>query len=194
MSSARTSDTIREAARDLFYEKGYEATSLREVAAAVGVKVSSLYNHIDGKQSLLVSMMDAIMGDLGRAQADALANRTDSLDRLRAVLDCHVRFHAERAQDVFIGNSELRSLHAEARGKIVALRDAYERQISAAIAAACSEAGVELIDLRLQTYAVVAAGSHVSAWYRPGGTMTLDEIVDIYTTMAFRQLGLQPAA
>ena len=189
-SGARTAEAIRQAAADLFYSQGYEATSLRQVAARVGIQVGSLYNHISGKQAILTSLMLSIMDDLLRAQDRALEGRTNSIDRLSAVLDCHVRFHAERARDVFIGNSELRALTPEDRATVIASRDAYERTLRQLIADACEEAGSGVLDLRLQTFAVLAAGTHVSDWYKEGGPMELDEIVRIYTAIVFRQLGV----
>ncbi|MGI8336396.1 TetR/AcrR family transcriptional regulator [Actinomadura scrupuli] len=190
----RTAAAIREAAADLFYQHSYEATTLRQVAARVGITVGSLYNHISGKQALLASLMLSIMEDLLAAQEHAITGRSTSLDRLGAGLDCHIRFHAERARDVFIGNSELRALEPEDRDKIVSSRDVYEQTLRRLIAEACQDAGVKVLDLRLQTYAVLAAGIHVSSWYRAEGPLELDEIVQIYTVILLRQLGITPPA
>jgi len=192
-SGARTADAIREAAADLFYSQGYEATSLRQVAARVGIQVGSIYNHICGKQALLASLMLSIMDDLLSAQEKAVAARTTTVDRLCAVLDCHVRFHAERARDVFIGNSELRALTPADREKVIACRDDYEQTLRRLIAEACEDSGGDVLDLRLQTFAVIATGVHVSSWYHAGGAMELDEIVRVYTAIVLRQLGI-PAA
>jgi len=192
-SGARTAEAIREAAADLFYSQGYEATSLRQVAARVGIQVGSLYNHISGKQALLASLMISIMDDLLSAQEKAVAARTTSVDRLCAVLDCHVRFHAERARDVFIGNSELRALTPEDREKVIASRDAYEQTLRRLISETCEESGSDVLDIRLQTFAVIATGVHVSIWYHAGGAMELDEIVRIYTAIVLRQLGVTAA-
>lgn len=192
-SGARTAESIREAAADLFYSQGYEATSLRQVATRVGIQVGSLYNHISGKQTLLASLMLSIMDDLLSAQERAVAGHTTRVDRLCAVLDCHVRFHAERARDVFIGNSELRALTPADRKKVIASRDAYEQTLRRLIAEACEESGGDVLDLRLQTFAVIATGVHVSNWYHAGGAMELDEIVRVYTAIVLRQLGVTAA-
>ena len=60
----RTGAAIREAAERLFYEHGYEATSLRAVAAEVGIQVGSLYNHINGKEELLTDILVSVMDEL----------------------------------------------------------------------------------------------------------------------------------
>jgi TetR/AcrR family transcriptional regulator, cholesterol catabolism regulator len=59
-----SADVIRTEAAKLFFERGYDATSLRQVAAASGLRVGSLYNHIDSKEHLLLQIMGGIMDDL----------------------------------------------------------------------------------------------------------------------------------
>jgi len=186
----RTADAILEAATELFYQHGYEATTLRQVAAKVGIQVGSLYNHINGKDDLLRNIMLRIMDDLLVAQRTALRGRTDPIDRLRAAIDCHIRFHADRAREVFIGNSELRSLGGKDLRKVVDKRDQYEKVLRDLIDAAAEEGRADVVDARLQVCAIVAAGSHVSTWYRPRGPMSLDEIVSKYITITLRQLGV----
>ncbi|MGH8966413.1 MAG: TetR/AcrR family transcriptional regulator, partial [Actinomycetes bacterium] len=189
-NGVRTADAIREAAAELFFEHGYEATSLRQVAAKVGIQVGSLYNHISGKDELLSAIMIGIMDDLLVAQRSVLRGRSDPLDCLRAAIDCHIRFHADRAREVFIGNSELRSLSTKDRRKVISKRDQYEKIIRGLVERVAEEGIAKVLDVRLQTYAIVAMGTHVSTWYRPRGPMSLDGIVGTYTVMMLRQLGV----
>jgi AcrR family transcriptional regulator len=186
----KTAEAMREAAAELFYTHGYEATSLREVASAVGIQVGSLYNHISGKDQLLSSIMIEVMEDLLAAMAAATGELEDPVERLTAAIDCHIRFHAERRRDVFIGNSELRSLAPDDRKKVVALRKRYEDSLRELVTAAAAEADGDIIDPKLQVFAIVAIGTHVASWYLPGRGYSLDLIVDTYTTMIFRQLAM----
>ncbi|MQA07869.1 MAG: TetR family transcriptional regulator [Pseudonocardiaceae bacterium] len=193
-NGVRTPDAIRHAAIELFYEHGYEATTLREVADKVGIRVGSLYNHIDSKDELLGSIMLGIMDDLLAAFRQALrAHNDDPVACLRSCIDTHIRFHATRAHEVFIGNSELRSLPTKQRKRVVSKRDQYEKLISGILETLSEQGLAEVVDVRLQTYAIVAIGTHVSSWYKPRGGMSLDAIVETYTTMIFRQLGISSA-
>ncbi len=186
-----TPDAIRQAAIELFYEHGYEATSLREVAAKVGIRVGSLYNHISSKDELLSSIMLGIMDDLLAAQRAVLRqHKDDPLECLRASIDTYIRFHADRAHEVFLGNSELRSLPPQDRRRVVAKRDQYEKLIRGIIETLGQEGIAHVLNLRLQTYAIIAIGTHVSTWYKPRGPMSLDDIVRSYTEMILRQLGI----
>jgi TetR/AcrR family transcriptional regulator, cholesterol catabolism regulator len=190
-----TADAIREAAVKLFYERGYQATTLREVAAAVGLQVGSLYNHIRSKDELLTNIMTSVMERLNDAMDSALAEAdADAVSRLRAAMSYHIRYHAEHAPVVFIGNSELRSLSPPDRKKVTAARRSYEDRLYQLVVAVGDETGADVLDPRLQTYALLALGVHVSTWYRPTGPLKLDEIVETYVTMATRQLGIPAMA
>jgi AcrR family transcriptional regulator len=187
---ARTAEAIREVASELFYVHGYEATSLREVARGVGIQVGSLYNHISGKDQLLSDILISILQDLIDALERSYQDVADPIERLRAGIDCHIRFHAEHRKQVFIGNSELRSLGEADLREVVKLRKRYEDDFRDLVSAAVAEADADLIDLRLQVFAILAVGTHVSTWYKPGRGRDLDSVVDVYTRMIFRQIGI----
>jgi AcrR family transcriptional regulator len=177
-------------AADLFYEHGYEAASLRHIAKAARLQVGSLYNHINGKEDLLVEIMVGIMNDLLAAQRKELEGVEDVRERLQIFIRTHIRFHAERARDVFIGNSELRALSRPKRKKVVALRDEYQGMLSELIKELAAVKGSNVLDAKMQTFAVLALGGHVASWYSPDGPMSLDEIAEINTRIALRQLGI----
>jgi AcrR family transcriptional regulator len=185
---ARTADAIRHAAVDLFYKHGYETTTLRGIADKVGIQVGSLYNHIESKEKLLYSIMSEVMLDLLASLEKALEPHTEPVDRMRAAVECHVMFHAERAKEVFVGNSELRSLEPANRRAVVALRDRYEATFLQILERG-GEAGVfYFTDAKLLTYAILATGTQVSSWYKPRGRLTLQQIASIYSDFVLRGL------
>lgn len=188
-----TKEVVLEKATEFFFDKGYAATSLREVATASGLKIGSLYNHIESKEDLLLQVMGGVIDDLLERQEEARSVEGDAVERLRSIVDCHIRCHAERAKEVFIGNTNLRALSDDARKSIVAKRAAYSKVIEDAILDA-GEAGLAtVLDSRLHTYSIVSLGSHTASWYKPGGRLELDEIVDIYTKFVLRELKVEDA-
>jgi len=192
---AKTRADIRRAATDLFYEHGYEATSLRSVASEVGIQVGSLYNHMGSKDELLVDIMTDVLDTL-TPMVEQAADQAgpDPVARLSAGLAAHIRFHAKHARDTFVGNSELRSLAPDARHQISKRRNDYERLVRDLVEAAAADRGVPLLDARLQTYAILALGMHLASWYRPTRGNSLDHIVSVYTEISLRQLGVSDAA
>lgn len=190
MSGRETAATIRREATELFFRQGYHGTSLREVAAASGLKVGSLYNHIAGKDDLLLQIMGGIMDDLLVLHEQAVTVTGDAVDTLLAALSVHLRFHAERAREVFIGNAELRNLEGEARATIVAKRHDYQLRLERLVANA-GEAGLaEVLTPRMHVYSMVANGNHLASWYRPEGPRPLDDIIGDYLRMHLRELNV----
>jgi AcrR family transcriptional regulator len=184
----RTAEAIRAAAVRLFYEHGYEATSLRQIAAEVGRTVGSVYNHISSKEDLLYSIMSGIMRDLLDETERVAAAHDDPVTRLRAVAELQVVFHAGRAQEVFLGNSELRSLPPVRRAAVVEMRDAYERVFRGTIEQGVRTRAFHVADVRLATYGIIAMGTHVADWYRPGGRLTLEQIASGHADFVLRAL------
>ena len=183
-----TAELIRSSAIDLFFEHGYEATSLRAIAGEVGIQVGSLYNHLTSKESLLYSIMSTIMEDLLREFDARLESVTDSVERLRAAIEVHVFFHTARAREVFIGNSELRSLTTNHRRKVVKLRDQYEERFVDIIEQGVADGSFEAPDAKLTAWAILAVGTSTSTWFRPDGRLHLDDIATLYTDLVLNGL------
>ncbi|GAB2756337.1 TetR/AcrR family transcriptional regulator [Sinomonas soli] len=181
---------IRDAAVRLFFEQGYEATTLRQIASAAGLKVGSLYYHITGKEALLADLMVQVLDDLMAGVRSAAEAESTPAGRLRSAVGAHIRFHAERAHEVFVGNTELRSLSGEARALVVAKREAYEEFFGQLIDDAAASGGADLIDPRVHLYSLMAQAAHVAGWYRSQGRMDLDSLGRAYSELALRGLGV----
>jgi AcrR family transcriptional regulator len=185
---ATTAETITAAAVELFFEHGYEATTLRQIAAKVGIQVGSLYNHISSKEELLFSIMSGIIEELLAELEAGLDGVEDPVERLRAAVGVHVFFHTARAREVFIGNSELRSLEPAKRRTVVRLRDRYETVFSTILEDGVAAGAFEVSDLKLTTYAVLAMLTQPSTWYQPDGRLDLDKIAEVYGDLILRSL------
>jgi AcrR family transcriptional regulator len=193
LSERNSADVIRAEAAQLFFDRGYDATSLRQIAAASGLKVGSLYNHMDSKEHLLLQIMGRIIDDLVDATRAASLATGDAITKLQAALAAHLRFHADRAQEVFIGNAELRSLSDGTREVVIAKRHEYELLLQELIEDAGRAGLADVVDARIHVYSFVAQATHIASWFKPGGRMNLDEIVAIYTKLALRELNVPDA-
>ena len=136
-------------------------------------------------------MMLQIMDELLAAMVEASATTDDPVKRLELALNCHIRFHATHSRAVFIGNSELRSLDEADRKVVNSRRREYESMLRDLVQEVGRTGDGNVIDARLQAYAIVAIGTHVATWYRPGGSLSLDEVVSTYTQIILRQLGVR---
>ncbi|MEP9354469.1 TetR/AcrR family transcriptional regulator [Xanthobacter sp. KR7-65] len=180
-NGARTAEAIRQAGVKLIYRHGYEAMSLRQLAGEVGLQSGSLYKYFDNKQSLLFDIVRDHMEDLlGKAEA-ALAGVNDPLDRVKAFSAFHLRYHMTRMAHVFIANMEIRSLDEAHRAVVVGLRRRYEGLLETILRQGAEEGMFQVREPKVATYAIISMLTGICMWYRPGGRLSQDELVEIYT-------------
>lgn len=176
-TEAPTKERIVEAAVDLFYRQGYNATSLRQIADGVGLQVGSLYNHMASKEQLLFDIMRDVIQELVEYTEEEMASAgSDSLERVLAFLRASIHFHATRQKQTFIGNSELRGLSPEHRAEIVELRDRYEAMLRQTLQAAQDDGTLVVSDVQLASIAALALCTSVATWYRPNGRLSLEDL------------------
>jgi AcrR family transcriptional regulator len=184
-----TLEAIRKAGVRLIYENGYEAMSLRQLAAEVGIQAGSLYNHISTKQDLLFDLVQDHINDLLRELDLALAGKADPVEQLRAFVSFHVTYHMSRKREVFIDNSELRSLEPKNYDAVVALRGAYEQRLAQILTDGMSGGVFEVVDIQVATFAILALLTGLCTWYRPGGRLTREAIISAHEKLVLQGVG-----
>ena len=185
---ARTWQALYPAAIDLFYERGYEAATLRQLAAALGVQAGSIYNYVASKQELLFTIIRAVMEQLN-AESRAVARAPGSIEeRLRRLVEATVIFHATHTKEVFIGNHELRSLEPAHLARILTLRDEFEYIYQTLLDEGMRQAVFIQSDVKITSYALLAMCTGVSKWYRPTGRLDAACIASHYAEMAMRMV------
>ncbi|HTP49418.1 MAG TPA: TetR/AcrR family transcriptional regulator [Anaeromyxobacteraceae bacterium] len=185
---------ILAAAARLFREKGFERTTLREVARAAGILPGSLHYRYPAKEELLLELMRRAVSLLTASVRAAIDECRDPVERIRQALRAHLRLLLSGDDMVFTLLFEWRSLRGPARAEMVRLRDQYEALWEGLLYAAAGtgrvRAGVDLQLLRLLGFGAV---NWVATWYAPGGRMSHEQIADAF--WAYLGLGvLKPSA
>lgn len=154
---------INEAAR-LFGTKGYEGTSMRDIAAAVNILPGSLYHHFPSKEDLFVAVYAFAVSQSLDAVRASIANRTDPWARLEAACIAHTQglLDTNSYAAVLISHLSVSNLP----NQVVALRDSYELVFKELIADLPLPSG---IDRRIFRLGLLGAMSWTITWYRPGG-------------------------
>ncbi len=180
-NGTRTAEAIRQAGVKLIYRHGYEAMSLRQLAAEVGLQSGSLYKYFENKQNLLFDIVREHMQDLlAKAEAD-LAGVEAPLARLKAFTAFHLRYHMTRMAHVFIANMEIRSLEDEHRAVIIAQRHRYEGLLEETLRRGAELGAFQVREPKVATYAIISMLTGICMWYRPEGRLSQDDIVETYT-------------
>ena len=180
--------TINSVAIDLFYQKGYFATSISEIARERGIQKASIYYHYTSKEELIFSIMENTMNDLMEQLQNCIIGVSSVEEKIRLAIYGHVRFHLVRQKENFIANSELRGLTPEHYRKIVERRDAYE-SIFQEIIGDGKEKGVFIdSDIKILSYAILTLCTSGAFWFKKGGRLTVEEIAEIYEMFILRGL------
>lgn len=194
-NGAQTARAIREAGVRLIYQHGFEAMTLRMLAAEIDLQPGALYNHIRSKQDLLFGLLRQITEEIIAEFDRRLAQPgTDDVAVMRRFVDFHLRFQVGRRHEVFIGNMELRSLLPKHRKTMAGLRGAYEARVLELIARGVASGSFRVKDASIARNAIIQMLTGVCYWYRPDGALSLDEIVALYTGFVLQLLGHRAGA
>src|SRR5438270_2783454 len=178
---------IFEIAAEVFHRKGYDNTSMSDVAAAAGLTKAGLYHHISSKESLLYTVLDYGLDLTESYVLEPLKQISDPLERLKTMIDLHLRLVLqERNLEVTGLLHECKTLSASDRNKINRRKKEYVRIATDIIAEAAKKYNVTNIDPKLAAYARLGMLNWTYQWYKPSGSNTREDIV---TT--FQQIFLQ---
>jgi AcrR family transcriptional regulator len=185
-SDSERAREVQLAAADLFFTRGYEATTVREIAGALGIKSASIYYHWQNKEEILFDLISSAMEQLTAGVRTVLDAEGSADRRLAGCVVHHVVIHALRPKETTLGETELRSLTGERRDQVLAMRDAYESLVLGVVEEGARGGLFRALDAKLSTYAVISQCTNVGIWYRADGRLGLDEIAGIYANLALR--------
>lgn len=192
MTSSKSTE-ILEAARDLFSGKGYAATSMRDVADAVGLQPGSLYAHIRSKDELLVEIIDEMSQRFFDAGKAALEDGSRTVvERLNDFIRCHLRIVIEHRTSATVFFHEWRSLEGESRRLALRQRREYESMLVGLIQEGVDRGELRPVDPHLTAIALLGLLNWTYTWYAPEGALSADGLADMYTHMLIDGIG-QPA-
>jgi TetR/AcrR family transcriptional regulator, cholesterol catabolism regulator len=183
-------DTLLDAAAKLFRQKGFEATTVREIARAAGMLPGSLHYRYPTKSGLLLSLMKrAVARDLACVRA-AIAGPRDPLEKIRLALRARLRLLLSKGDTVYVLLYDWRSLTGGERDEMIRLRDEYEAFWKALLDEAARTGRLRAdLDLKMLRMFVFGAVNWVAQWYSPGGPRTPEQIADeFWEFMAFGAL------
>jgi AcrR family transcriptional regulator len=184
-----TEHEIRRVALEMFANKGYDATSMRDLAEVVGIRPASLYHHFSSKEEILWALTESALDALAVAWATAKAKLTtdDPLAHLKAFVKADVEFHAERRTDAAIVNAQLKRLTPAHYEVAVSRRLAYETELRQIVEVAL-DAGQSVPDVRVTVFAILQMTAAVAQWYQPDGPLSPSDLAQIYQELAIKML------
>jgi AcrR family transcriptional regulator len=179
------------AATMLFRRRGFHATSMQDLAEALGMNRGSLYHYITSKDDLLWTILDGAFDRLDHRVTPQLDADNPPLERLANAIHEHLRVAADHADELSLIQIELRSLSPERRRQMIARRDAYEARWRRAIADGIAQGELRPFDVRLAGIGILSVCNWFTQWYQPDGELSVDEIADSFVRLFLRGLAPQ---
>jgi AcrR family transcriptional regulator len=174
-------EKIFRAALELFSELGFHGTSTRAIAQRAEMSPGALYSHYESKGDILYRIVRITHEGMLRQMQITMTRTTDLTERLRALVACHVRYHAEMSIAARVANYELHCLEPERRAEISQLRQLIEATVRDTLLLAEGAGLVAVGDVNMATVMIVSLGIDVSRWFRPNKGQTPDELAAYYS-------------
>ena len=187
--AAVTPAAVRDAATTLFAEKGYHGTALSEVAARLGIRTPSLYNHMRSKQELLSEIVLETSQRVWADFEDAVRDRDDVVDRLREAARVYARRHATHRREALIVNRDVASLEEPVRSRVLELRRRHEGAVRALIQEGADRGRLAVETPRVASFGVLEMCVSVARWFSPDGPLSAEQVAEQYSEFALRLAG-----
>ena len=181
---------LLQAAREEFAERGYDGTSIRQIAQRAGMSLSVLYHYYPGKMELLQAIVDeALDAYFAACEAELALAGEDPVQRLRALVTATIQFRTTYPSKGSLISGEERVFDPEFlshyRKRAALGTRMYSEVIEAGLAAGVFRTPYPEDARR----AVIAMCNAVGEWYDPRGPLTVDEITKRYVDLALTILG-----
>jgi len=150
----------------LFREKGYNATSMRDLAEEVGVEAASLYNHINSKSEILQEICFKVANRF-MSHIDEVSQRAEpAIKKLEAILRFHIRNMIEVYEEVYVSDREWKHLAEPYLFNFQNQRRVYRQRIASIIEEGIQKGEIKSIDAPTAVLIMLHAVSGIESWHR----------------------------
>ena len=167
------------AAARLFRQKGFDKTTVKEIAEACDMLPGSLHYRYPSKESILVDLMRLALEQASTALSEAIRGESEPLEQLRQGINAHLELLVGGSDMVYVLLFEWRSLQGQSRKEMIDLRDKYELLWSAMLQSLSSQNLIRAdVDRDLLRLIGLGALNWVATWFNEGGRYTVKDIGD----------------
>ena len=185
-------DSLLAVAVAVFNERGFDATTMDELAARLGVTKSAIYHHVPGKVELLRLAVNRALDALFAVVAEPGATTGPAIDRLEHVVRGSVRVLAAELPSVTLllrvrGNSPVEEAALQRRRP-------FDRVVTGLVRAAEEEGAARPdVDPASTSRPLFGTVNSLTEWYRPDGGLSADDLADALVATTFQGLRARPA-
>jgi AcrR family transcriptional regulator len=189
----QTKQKMLNKARALFWSKGYNSTSMRDIARAYNCKPANIYNFFPKKEDILYEVlleeMEQILRPIKHLEDD---EKMHPIEQLSAVIESHLKITLSyRRSAKLLFDVGLDQLSKKNRGKIVALRDRYDRIIRNIIRRGMHGGVFQEIDEKLAGFMIASMITRSRLWYHPKQGVTVPQLAEFILNFALNGMTKQ---
>lgn len=176
-------DVIIAKAAKLFREKGFTATSMRDLAEHVGVEAASLYNHISSKAEILQEICFKVANKFMAQISEVEAGNASAIEKIEAILRFQIQQMVNHYEEVYVSDREWKHLTDPYLSNIQNQRRAYRQRMASIIQEGIRRQEIKNIDAPTAVLIMLHAVSGIESWHRSrqkiGGQLLEDNMVMI---------------
>ncbi|GAA5514255.1 HTH-type transcriptional repressor KstR2 [Deinococcus carri] len=177
-------EQIYDVAGRLFSERGYHATSMRDLAGELGMQGGSLYAHISSKEDLLVEIVQSAAQQFDEALFTLRELPLPADQKLREAMQRHIRVIADNMESATVFFHEWKHLSPAAYGRVTAWRDTIDTFYRDLLTQGIAEGTFRPdLDVKMAANLILSAVNWAYTWYRPAGSLTPRDVAEGYADM-----------
>jgi len=188
-------EQIRDVAGRLFSERGYHATSMRDLASELGMQGGSLYAHISSKEDLLVEIVQTAAGQFDTALLTLRGDAMPADRKLREAMERHIRVVADNMESATVFFHEWKHLSPGAYTRVTDWRDTIDAFYRDLVTQGIEEGTFRRdLDVKMTANLILSAVNWAYTWYRPGGRLSPRDVAQQYADVLLVGLRPEPGA
>lgn len=168
----------------VFARRGYDQTSMQQLAEELEIAAGGFYHYFRGKEELLIAICDQLMAPLLQAAGELLARGEPPAEQLRGIVRLWVGHVIEHRDHMLVFQQER---HVIERGEqwrgVRRDRKAFERLVEDVLERVRDAGGGPALDPRLALSALLGMVNHTAQWFQPRGRLSAEQIADGYADL-----------
>ncbi|MDP9429499.1 MAG: TetR/AcrR family transcriptional regulator [Actinomycetota bacterium] len=182
------------AATTLFAEKGFNGTSIGDLANQLGLTTASLYYHVSGKQELLLRVLEDGMSNFLNRLEEVVQEAVEPREKIRLAVENHLQFVLTNKQEVAVFLRERRFLESPLRESYDARVNRYDHLFTEVIREGMAAGTVPPGDPTLLRLAILGMINWIVEWYDPRGRLSIAEIKAEMTDLIMERILAVPSS
>ena len=169
---------ILQRAATMFRERGFAASSMRDLTETVGIEAASLYNHIRSKNEILESICFDVANIFNEKIQEVESGRQSNINKIESLLRFHIEQMVDNYENVIVSDREWRHLDEPYRANFQNQRRTYRKRFAAIIEDGIVKGEIRRIDAATAVLIMLHAINGIESWHRSKVKMNADELAN----------------